>query len=481
MSLTTWLRAGWQGWFDPVGREQEIREYSVLLTDLTWKRLATFVSSFLLSAIYFDPFIAFVFIVPVLVSEFFDQRLGVQARKWDGGDVAFGRRILRRITLNTILSATSISCFLISIAVQQHTGGHFTPLFFLFSGAIFAAMYTSQLLGILILRLSIYAVAFIVIASLDVIRYYPPLSSPVWLEFFTIVLVMYFVADISWQFYQSYRRGLEQMKMIEKEAEAAKAALVVKSQFVSIVSHELRTPLTSIKGSIDLINSGRTGELSPKTRSLLDIAGRNSQRLALLIDDLLDLQKMESGEMSFRLEPLDLHETVRDAIESTTGFASKFGIHVETRLEAPGCRIMGDHDRLVQALQNLLSNAMKFSREGGTVTVTARTDGSRARVSVRDTGVGIPDGAEDRVFGKFTQVDSSEKRKVGGTGLGLNITKQIAERHNATIRYESKLGVGTVFFLEFESIADSRPVDDGAAPSRPVNAQSGVDGVLAPQ
>jgi len=240
------------------------------------------------------------------------------------------------------------------------------------------------------------------------------------------------------------------LKQIEKESERAKAALEIKSQFVSIVSHELRTPLTSIRGSIDLINSGRMGEIPHQVNALLDIAGRNSHRLSFLVDDLLDLQKIEAGEMSFHFESLGVQDLVRDAVEETTGFAFKLGVDLRTEMEAEGCTIEGDRIRLVQALQNLISNALKFSHEGGTVTVRTQVIQSRVRISVHDTGVGIPEGSEDRVFGKFLQVDSSDRRKIGGTGLGLNITKQIAERHNAIVNYESTLGKGSIFYIEFD-------------------------------
>ncbi|GGL77164.1 sensor histidine kinase [Wenxinia marina] len=479
MTFLTTLRAGSSDWFDPRGREQQLKEYAGLLNQLIWKRQTSFLAAVVLAAAYFDTLVALLCYVFVLFTEFLDERLGRFARSWDGEDPVMGRRILRRIAFNTVLSAIGVCSFVISIAIQQTSGGHFTPLFILFSASLFAAMYNSQILSILILRLSIYLAGFVFVAFLDVFRYAPPLKSTVWLEFFTIIFVIYFLIDISWKFYLGYRRNLEQMKLVEKEAELARAALAVKSQFVSVVSHELRTPLTSIKGSIDLINSGAVGELPQKARSLLEIAGRNSHRLALLIDDLLDLQKMEAGEMSFRFEPLDVHATIHEAIESTSGFATKLGIHVQTELEAPGCTIMGDRNRLVQALQNLLSNAMKFSNEGGTVTVSARPIGSRVRVSVRDRGVGIPEGAEDRVFGKFTQVDSSEKRKVGGTGLGLNITKQIAERHDATIEYESELGTGTVFYMEFNRVTGSEAPEE--VPVRPQPARLTVASAVGTQ
>ena len=467
MKTHTPIRPFRSDWFDPRGREAQIAEYTGLLIDLIWKRQGGFVAAVLLALYYFDTTTALICYGLVLFSDVLDLHLGRTAKKWNRRDPDQGRHILKRIAFNTLISALAISAFVVTMAFQQPSGGHFTPLFILFSAALFAAMHNSQLLGILVLRLTIYSGAFLWIALLDLVRYAPPLSSPSWLEFFTIVFVTYFLIDISWQFYRGYQRNLRQMKLIERENERSKAALVIKSQFVAVVSHELRTPLTSIKGSIDLINSGSMGEVSPGVRSLLEIAGRNSQRLAFLIDDLLDLQKMESGEMSFQFEPLDVREMVNEVVESTAGFAVKLGISVTTDIDVGGARIMGDRQRLNQALQNLLSNALKFSHDGGTVTVRGRVLGSRVRVSVHDNGVGIPEGAEERVFGKFMQVDSSDKRKVGGTGLGLNITRQIAERHNATIDYESELGVGSVFYIDFDLLEEAESPHAETAPDKP--------------
>jgi len=244
------------------------------------------------------------------------------------------------------------------------------------------------------------------------------------------------------------------MKLLNEEHERTKAALEVKSQFLSTVSHELRTPLTSIMGSLDLVNSGILGEVPEKLKNVIGIAGKNGHRLANLIDDLLDLQKIEAGEIAFHFKPLDANDLVNEAVESTTGYASKLGIQVITLPCSEECLFMGDHNRLIQVMNNLLSNALKFSDEGGTVKVSVETHDARIRISVHDEGMGIPKDAKDRVFGKFSQVDSSDVRKVGGTGLGLNITKQIVERHNGIIDYVSELGVGTTFFVEFDRLTE---------------------------
>ncbi|MBY6201411.1 HAMP domain-containing histidine kinase [Maritalea mobilis] len=453
------LKALWSArsqWFSSAGREQHIKDYMILTNQLVWKRHASFLTVAALAAFYYDPVLAAACYTLIALTEVLDERLGRESAAWDGTDSSVGDSILRRIGRNTVLSATAISIFVISLALQQTSGGHFTPLFFLFSASLFAAMYNSQMMSILFLRLSIYGVAFLVIAFLDIIRFFPPLDSHVWLDFFTIMLVLYFLADISLKFYQNYQKQLEQLKLIREENERTKAAYEVKSQFLSTVSHELRTPLTSLKASLDLVNKGALGEVPEHLKRAIGIAAKNGETLAVLIDDLLDLQKIEAGEMKFRFKPVNVNDLVTEAVETTADFAAKLGIQVTITPCAEDGRINGDRSRLIQVMNNLLSNALKFSEAGSTVNVRVETLGSRIRVSVEDTGVGIPEGAKERVFGKFTQVDSSDIRKVGGTGLGLNIAKQIVERHDASIDYVSELGVGTTFFLDFDRLEDTQ-------------------------
>lgn len=444
----------WKGWFDPTGREQRIKDYIHLANQLVWKRQASFLAAAVLAALYFDPVVVFMGYALVVVTELLDGLLAHKSKNWDGQDKAVGRQILKGIFVNTALSALAISFFIAQIANQQVSGGHFTPLFFLFSASVFAAMYNSQMLGILLLRISIYGVAFLYIALLDVIRYNPPLSSNIWLEFFTLIFVLYFIFDISITFYRRYQERIEQMKLIEEENRRTKAALEVKSQFLSTVSHELRTPLTSIIGSLELVRNNALGDMPDNMKPIIGIAAKNSQRLAALIEDLLDVQKIEAGEMRFHFETLCANALVHEAVDSSAGFASRLGIPVKVIDRAGGARINGDRNRLIQVLNNLLSNALKFSDKGGVVTVCSEVVGQRVRISVRDEGLGIPENSEECVFGKFSQIDSSDIRKVGGTGLGLNISRQIMNYHDADLSYESELGVGTTFYMEFDSVAE---------------------------
>lgn len=442
----------WQDWFRSEGREQKIKDYVRLTYKLIWKRQASFFAASILAAFYFDATLIFTFYALVALTEILDVHLGCAHRNWDGRDPIAGRRILKRIAINTALSAVAIAAFVINIANLQDTPGHFTPLFFLFSASVFAAMYNSQLLGILLLRLSIYGIAFLYIALIDVLRFSPPPSSTIWLEFWTVIFVLYFIADISAKFYLGYEQHMKYLKLLKEENERTRAALEVKSRFLSIVSHELRTPLTSIIGSLELMKSDKTGTIPDNTKAILEIASRNGQRLAALVEDLLDLQKLESGEMEFSFKQIDANALVDESVESIGGYATKLGIKITTHFCKSSCQISGDSKRLVQVMNNLLSNALKFSEEGSEIIVSVRVSGARVRISVQDYGVGIPEGSGEAVFGRFSQVDPSDIRKVGGTGLGLNISKQILDRHGAKIDYVSKVGAGTTFFIDFDRI-----------------------------
>ena len=452
--MTVWstINARPGDWCSSRGREERVKDYINLVNQLVLKRQGSFFAAAVLASFYFDPVSIFLTYLVVVLTEVLDILLGRHFKAWDGKDPVVGRMILKRIIVNTAISAIAISVFIVNIALQQESSGHFTPLFFLFSASVFAAIYNSQMIGILMLRLSIYAVAFIFMSLIDVVRFAPPLSSEIWLQFFTIVFVLYFIMDISLKFYFGYQQRLEQMRRIKEENRRAIAALEVKSQFLATVSHELRTPLTSIIGSLDLIKNEAFGEIPKPFAPAINIAARNSHRLAALIEDLLDLQKIEAGEMTFKFEPLIVKDLVQEAVDSSAGYASKHGIKVSVRPCDEDIRICGDRNRLIQVMNNLLSNAIKFSSVGGTVDVSAMRLGSRVRICVADNGSGIPAGSKEQVFGRFTQIDSSDVRKIGGTGLGLNISRQIVGHHDGLIDYDSELGVGSTFYIEFDCL-----------------------------
>jgi PAS domain S-box-containing protein len=222
----------------------------------------------------------------------------------------------------------------------------------------------------------------------------------------------------------------------------------LKQEFVSTVSHELRTPLTSIRGSLGLIVGGAAGEIPAQSRALLDIAYKNTERLGRLVNDILDLEKIESGRMEFRLEFLEIGELLQAVLESNRAFAEQYGIRLELRREAPEAGVWADRDRLVQVFTNLISNAAKFSPKGAAVVMTLSRNRGKVRVSVADRGPGIPDEFRSRIFQRFQQADSSDTRQKGGTGLGLTITKSIVERLSGEILFDSHAGQGTTFHVD---------------------------------
>ncbi|WP_245731461.1 PAS domain-containing sensor histidine kinase [Loktanella fryxellensis] len=216
-----------------------------------------------------------------------------------------------------------------------------------------------------------------------------------------------------------------------------------KDELVATVSHELRTPLTSIKGALGLIQSGAAGPLSDKARGLLDIAYRNADRLVLIVNDILDLEKLEAGHMDYDMQRHDLTATLQDAIAMTATYAARFDVAVNLRADTHPAWADFDTGRIHQVLLNLISNACKFSPRGTQIDVVLVSGGDRHRVSVVDRGAGIPADALDRVFDRFTQVGKSNRARGGGTGLGLSIVKAIVESHGGQVALESVEGQGT--------------------------------------
>ncbi len=222
----------------------------------------------------------------------------------------------------------------------------------------------------------------------------------------------------------------------------------LKDEFVSTVSHELRTPLTSIAGSLGLLASGTTGPLPEPAMRLLKIAHKNIERLMRLINDLLDIEKIESGKIVFNLQRVDVRTLAEQAIEANRAYAEGFGVRL--RLDAPPAPafVRSDSDRLVQVITNLLSNAIKFSPREAEVVVGIELLGDQVRITVRDRGRGIPDEFKPRIFEKFAQADAADDRKKGGTGLGLSIVKQIVTLLGGAVGFDTSAGRGTVFHVD---------------------------------
>lgn len=223
----------------------------------------------------------------------------------------------------------------------------------------------------------------------------------------------------------------------------------LKDEFVSTVSHELRTPLTSIAGSLGLLAGGAAGAMPEAAMRLLKIAHKNSERLVRLINDLLDIQKIESGKLVLDLKRIELSALIEQAIEANRGYAQTFGVRVVLEPVVEPLYVRADPDRLVQVVTNLLSNACKFSPLGGEVSVSLdapRNDS--VRTCVRDHGAGIPQNFRTRIFDKFAQADAADARQKGGTGLGLSIVKQIVTLHGGSVGFRDAEGGGTIFYID---------------------------------
>jgi len=222
----------------------------------------------------------------------------------------------------------------------------------------------------------------------------------------------------------------------------------LKDEFVATVSHELRTPLTSISGSLGLLTGTMAGNLPDATRRLLAIAHENSQRLVRLVNNILDINKLESGLVAFKFGRVEVRSLVERAIEANRGFAEHYGVRI--RLDDAACfgDVRADPDRLTQVVTNLLSNSIKFSPADTQVLVKIEKRPGVIRLSVRDHGAGIPADFKPSVFEKFAQADTTNVRETGGTGLGLSIVKQIVDRLGGETGFTDAPGGGTVFHVE---------------------------------
>jgi PAS domain S-box-containing protein len=239
-----------------------------------------------------------------------------------------------------------------------------------------------------------------------------------------------------------------------------------KSEFVSVVSHELRTPMTSVKTSLALLLAGAGGPLEAVPRELLEIALRNADRLIRLVNDLLDLSRLEAGRMEFRLEPVSLEDSVAAGLEAVAAFADKQGVTLTTQPSAEPHVVLGVRDRVPQVLVNLLANAIKFSPRGGLVEVRWWRENDCAVTRISDQGPGIPPDKLSAIFEPFTQLDSSTTREHGGAGLGLTISQRIVNALGGDVWVESEVGRGARFFVRLPLAASqlARPPAPAAAP-----------------
>lgn len=248
------------------------------------------------------------------------------------------------------------------------------------------------------------------------------------------------------------RRRLAELRVLLQNAEAANVA---KSQFISIMNHELRTPLTSISGAIELLNNNVLGEMSEKAKSVINLANRNCKQLMSLINEILDAEKFAAGRMEYSFTTIQLSEFLYEQVKVNGPYSDKFGINLELLEVPPNTLCEMDIKRMAQVMANLLSNAIKFSESGSTVTVAASVLNTSVTITVKDHGRGIPDAALEKLFHQFEQVDSSDERERGGTGLGLYIVRSIVEGHGGRVEVKSKIGEGSTFSVIMDCLSVS--------------------------
>lgn len=254
--------------------------------------------------------------------------------------------------------------------------------------------------------------------------------------------------------------GQTQFTGIVRDITSRKQIERMKNEFISVVSHELRTPLTSIRGSLGLLTSWHEERLPKRTSELLKIAQRNSELLMVLINDILDIEKLESGTMKLTLQPVDLEPLLNDAVRANSAYAARFDVTIKLKIEDDLPMAIADPDRLMQVVANLLSNAAKFTRPGSAVDVRAGKKGERVRISVRDHGQGVPEDLKHILFDKFFQADPSNSRERAGTGLGLSIARHFTRLMNGEIDFTSEWGKGATFFIDLpfvDALTDFSP------------------------
>jgi signal transduction histidine kinase len=257
------------------------------------------------------------------------------------------------------------------------------------------------------------------------------------------------------------RQYLAQRELVQTQA-ALRESERLKDEFLSLVGHELRTPLTSIRGSLGLLDAGVLGKLPEEAENMVAIAVLNTDRLVRLINDILDIERMAAGRLSLDPARVDAAELVNQSIQVVQAMADAAGVTLHSNVEP--FTVFADADRIIQALVNLFGNAIKFSPRGSVVTVAAARDNDGALFSVQDTGRGIPADRLESIFERFRQVDASDSREKGGSGLGLPIARGIVEQHGGHIWAESPPGEGsTLRFtlpLANENHKQSKPLSD---------------------
>lgn len=256
-----------------------------------------------------------------------------------------------------------------------------------------------------------------------------------------------------------YRRTLsgDRYLLVSQDVTDERRSARLKDELVSTVSHELRTPLTAISGALGMVAAGAAGQLPEKAERLVLIAQRNSERLTALVNDLLDIDKLQSGKAEFHKEDVDLNELVRTAVEQNQPYAERAGVELRDEVPGPSLVACVDRSRILQVITNLISNAVKFSPQGEPVVVRLEKDTDCIRISVIDRGPGVAEDFRARLFDRFTQQDGTTSRVQQGTGLGLAISRSIVEQHGGSIHLDTTATEGATFCIDLPSR------DEGAA------------------
>jgi len=430
-----------------------VRDYAERGLALGAQRLLIYAAALVLQAFYIPVEYVAISIVLIVIGEVFEARSFAQARSLRSGDLAALRAVLRRLNMAAAYGGAVISYLALSIALGQTGANFFIPMFFLLAAAVFAAMNNHQLVSALVIRLALYGATFLTIPLLGVLATQGQLGYEAWLNFFTSLFVLYFIVDCSFIGIQYYRTNKRQLAQLRAENARANLALDAKTEFLSTVSHELRTPLTSIRASLDMTLAGAFGPMPNRSAQVLSIAQRNTVRLSVLIDELLDLQKIEVGKMKFDFCTVQLAGLISDAVTDNRAYATELDVTLKMLPVDTDLCVRADPMRLEQVITNLLSNATKFSEAGSEVAVAVTATGDQVRISVTDRGAGVDPADRARIFDSFSQLENTGIRKVSGTGLGLSISKRIVEAHGGLINFEPNPGGGTIFYVELARIA----------------------------
>ena len=238
------------------------------------------------------------------------------------------------------------------------------------------------------------------------------------------------------------------LELAQNAKKSAEEVNRIKSEFMATVRHELHTPLAVMSESLGWIREGKMGEISPQMQQVIDISIKNCKRLSTLLDDLLDLEKLQDGVIKLNLQPLPLAAFLDEVLQANMPYAAERKVQLLMGAVVPSCSLMADSQRLMQVMTNLLTNAVKFSPVNGTVEVTAVVRSESVRITVQDHGGGIPVEFREHIFHSFTQADAYNEGKTPGTGLGLAISRKLIEQMHGQIDFSSVLAQGTRFFID---------------------------------